>query len=519
MSTFVEEQYKLLKSVTNTEARAFFLTKGYFTEVGIWPGIISASGLENIKLKKIDWSTKNPTARTSAIKITSSKAGKGKRIFGLVHPYAYIHLVNEITSKDLWNKIKTKLTKSTLVQVYSLPKFLEKDDNDDFNGWKYFSIIDLQANSFSYSVQIEIDIQNFYGSIYTHSIPWALLGRDVAKKEGSNYKLQANRLDKLLQNANDGQTNGIIVGNEVSNLIAELILKDIDEKISEALSGYDVIILRYRDDYRLLCKNQGTAKSIVEKISTIMSEEYGLVLNEHKTQIQNIDRVSAGFYKHVARGVLDKYSFDSSENWDGFKLFHFLDDMVVSHGYLNEKNYLDNTISKLLVALKNRDVILGDLGVWAKPIFSLIVQSINNQNMISTFGFALISEIVISLKREDRKTLNNLLDDLILLYKGKTGNLVELWIYLICKFGNKSKALSLLAANKSEIFMIIKNKSADVFSFYARDKISKDDLVELKKFKLIAPEKIKKLGNDKKSFLESIDDDVFVRWTNTIYDR
>jgi len=45
------------------------------------------------------------------------------------------------------------------------------------------------------------DISEFYPSIYTHSIPWALHGKAFAKANLRNRTLRGNRFDKLLRDA------------------------------------------------------------------------------------------------------------------------------------------------------------------------------------------------------------------------------------------------------------------------------------------------------------------------------
>ncbi|WP_347273891.1 RNA-directed DNA polymerase [Candidatus Kuenenia sp.] len=78
---------------------------------------------------------------------------------------------------------------------------------------------------------IRADITNFYNSVYTHSIGWAIHGREEAFKD-NECLLTGNKIDRLIQYANDGRTNGIPVGSALSDLIAEIILSSIDRKVS-----------------------------------------------------------------------------------------------------------------------------------------------------------------------------------------------------------------------------------------------------------------------------------------------
>jgi hypothetical protein len=74
------------------------------------------------------------------------------------------------------------------------------------------------------------DISRFYHSIYTHSIPWALHGKEASKadRRAQSAKVPFNRLDQIMQFGQDGQTIGIPVGSDTSRITAELISTAID---------------------------------------------------------------------------------------------------------------------------------------------------------------------------------------------------------------------------------------------------------------------------------------------------
>ena len=92
---------------------------------------------------------------------------------------------------------------------------------------------------------LHADINRFYPSIYTHSIPWAIHTKAAAKADRSN-RLVGNNLDRLVRNAQDGQTMGIPIGPDTSLLIAEIVLGAIDAELARRriIHGF-----RYIDDY------------------------------------------------------------------------------------------------------------------------------------------------------------------------------------------------------------------------------------------------------------------------------
>lgn len=107
------------------------------------------------------------------------------------------------------------------------------------------------------------DLSIFYPSIYTHSIPWALHTKPVAKSRQKDYSLLGNVLDLAIRNGQDKQTMGIPIGPDTSLVLAEILLSSVDVKLSGAIitRGY-----RYIDDigcgFRTIAEAENTLGSI-----------------------------------------------------------------------------------------------------------------------------------------------------------------------------------------------------------------------------------------------------------------
>lgn len=131
---------------------------------------------------------------------------------------------------------------------------------------------------------LETDIENFYHSIYTHSIPWALHGKSIAKEKRS-MDLLGNRLDILMRNGQDGQTIGIPIGPDTSLVLAEVLLSSVDDLITrklDQLKGF-----RYMDDYELCFSNLSDAETALNEIESALSH-FELDLNPKKTKIKQL---------------------------------------------------------------------------------------------------------------------------------------------------------------------------------------------------------------------------------------
>ena len=160
---------------------------------------------------------------------------------------------------------------------------------------------DLIKDCPEYSHLIITDIKNFYPTIYTHSIAWSIHTKQIMKTPSfrNDYTLLGNRLDKLFQNSRDGQTNGIPVGSMTSDIIAEIILADIDKKLSKKIKDSkikvrDILIFRYRDDYRILSRNEDQGKTVLQFLNKILQSEYDLNQNADKT-IAHTDIIEGSF--------------------------------------------------------------------------------------------------------------------------------------------------------------------------------------------------------------------------------
>lgn len=140
-------------------------------------------------------------------------------------------------------------------------------------------------NSLEYDYLFLTDITDCYGSIYTHSIAWALHGKTKAKKEKNNKEMVGNMIDWQLQAMSYGQTNGIPQGSAVMDFLAEVVLCYVDSMLAEkinALKKSDYKIIRYRDDYRIFVNNPQIAEHIIKELTGIL-HDFGMKINLAKT--------------------------------------------------------------------------------------------------------------------------------------------------------------------------------------------------------------------------------------------
>lgn len=215
------------------------------------------------------------------------------RPIDIANPYLYYLLVRQITTKSNWKEIKRVFSTfvSPNIDVISIPKVKGNKDKSH----KAAGITDWWENieqktfilSLKYRYMFITDITNCYGSIYTHTIAWALLGKDLAKQKRGRSGLLGNIIDTYMQGMQYGQTNGIPQGSVLFAFIAEIVLGYADSQVSEALARKgitDYKILRYRDDYRIFCNNKEKLEMIAFLLHDILAD-LNFQLNAKKTML------------------------------------------------------------------------------------------------------------------------------------------------------------------------------------------------------------------------------------------
>ncbi|RDB03306.1 RNA-directed DNA polymerase [Runella aurantiaca] len=229
-------------------------------------------------------------------KFLNNKDGKfAWRPFQLIHPALYVSLVNKITEQENWNAIISRFTQfqaNPKIRCYSIPIRSDTDQSDKATSvGQWWQTIEQQSLELAlkYEYVLHIDISDCYGSIYTHSIPWAIHTKTTAKAQRKNFQLVGNVIDKHLQDMSYGQTNGIPQGSVLMDFIAEMVLGFTDLELSDKIQQdniQDYEIIRYRDDYRIFSNNPQTAEHITKLLTEILIE-LGMRLNAQKTIVSN----------------------------------------------------------------------------------------------------------------------------------------------------------------------------------------------------------------------------------------
>ena len=290
----------------------------------------------------------------------------------LIHPAIYVDLVLKITEGENWALLLERFNSSAnnKIKCASLPREASDDSPSDkaesVTGWwndvEQLSII--KALEFKYF--FETDISNFYPSIYTHSIAWAVHTKTEAKKNQNRNKMSmiGVAMDKTIQKMQNGQTNGIPQGSILMDFIAELILAYADEELTKKLNAAEIkdyYIIRYRDDYRVFTNSKEDNDSIAKNI-TLVLQELGLSLNSLKTSSsEDVILSSIKEDKREALNIFNKGQREATIQKSLLKL------VIFSRKHPNS-GQLNKQLTRLNKVLEKKKKLKED----PKPIISII---------------------------------------------------------------------------------------------------------------------------------------------------
>jgi hypothetical protein len=158
--------------------------------------------------------------------------------------------------------------------------------------YKFYESQDYKKLEKRFHILKSFDISRCFESIYTHSIGWAIKGKEFAKQAIERKSLEDN-FDELIRSCNYNETHGIVIGPEFSRIFAEIILQRVDIESKRQLDRQglrfkvDYQVRRYIDDYFVFSNSTDT----VEKVFSIFEAElhkYKLHLNESKTNTATV---------------------------------------------------------------------------------------------------------------------------------------------------------------------------------------------------------------------------------------
>lgn len=360
----------------------------------------------------------------------------------IINPFLYMDLVDFITKNEDsskkhgngWEFIKRRLNnfKSDKIHCASIPiesKTQKSDKGETILTWWELFEQQTISKSLDYSYCLFTDISNFYPSIYTHSIPWALYGKDIVKNNLKDYnKSFGGEIDKKIRKMQHNQTNGIPQGSVLMNFIAEIILGYIDFELAKTLEKYvdDYYIIRYRDDYRIFTNNLADIETISKHLQKVLLE-LNFNLGSAKTFVTRdiiMDTIKKDkLYWEPYRTMIKTSVKCGKDNQKITLQKHLLEILKLSKNFPNSgmimkslKEFYDDRKSELSELRSDYRVLIS---ILADIMF-------DNPNSIS-YCIIIISKI---LENTDKEEGRKVVDKLFRKYKSKANtDYVEIWLH------------------------------------------------------------------------------------------
>ncbi|HTB79701.1 MAG TPA: RNA-directed DNA polymerase [Opitutaceae bacterium] len=209
------------------------------------------------------------------------------RQMGIPHPQS--HLAQCLAIKRCWSEIKKHCAKPTapVSRIFVRDTGADRVFEMNYKGAERLEVEEQELGFLTGATYVvHADIAACFPSIYTHSIPWALHGRKLAKQARDDLSLAGNLLDKATQVVRDAQTNGLLIGPHASNIIAEIVLTCVDAHL---LKKSYIRLSRHIDDYRYYARTHEEAENFIRDLGLGL-REFELALNERKTKILPLPR-------------------------------------------------------------------------------------------------------------------------------------------------------------------------------------------------------------------------------------
>lgn len=221
---------------------------------------------------------------TDCVPFDLSLPGLERRPLRIPHPAAYHRLVR-LTSKN-FRRLLLKAGRSRFSKsrpIYVPGKFRSISTNV-----KPANLArERAATRAGGSYLVKLDVSHFYPSLYTHAVGWAIDSKLRSPTNWKNYKLLGKQIDQTLMDLQGKMSQGIPIGTDLSFLLGEIVLAQVDRSIPIAPSR----CYRWFDDFEITCDTREEAEAILASLTKAL-RSFSLRPNAKKTAILTLPRAA-----------------------------------------------------------------------------------------------------------------------------------------------------------------------------------------------------------------------------------
>jgi hypothetical protein len=247
------------------------------------------------------------------------------------------------------------------------------------------------------------DISRFYGTLYTHAIPWALHTKTWSKQHLNTGLYNASlgaKLDKAVRKGNDNQTIGIPVGPDSSRIISEIVAVSVDAELRDKLNISSRCTLRNVDDWYIGFDTAGEAEDAIASIAAAC-RTYQLEIHPDKTSSSRTENVAESIWPTALRHA----TFAPASYGQGRDIEHFFALAFDFARNYPSQNVLDFAIKRTMAVKVHADN-------WHRYETYLLKSARSNPTTIPA-----VVQIFVSYNREGyvlgRNRINKLITDFI----------------------------------------------------------------------------------------------------------
>ena len=133
------------------------------------------------------------------------------------------------------------------------------------------------------------------------------------------------KFDTYCRSINNNQTVGIPIGTDISRVIAEIILGEIDSLLAKKFKKLKGI--RFIDDYEFALDSYAEAESVLSHLQALLNE-YELALNPSKTQILQLPEIVEPIWTSRIRTFSFRHTNDIAQKHDLIAYFDLVFDFI-----------------------------------------------------------------------------------------------------------------------------------------------------------------------------------------------
>ncbi|RJX78928.1 RNA-directed DNA polymerase [Pseudomonas sp. LS-2] len=319
------------------------LSKGYFP-IQLPVGFSTKQMAENIGQLVAAWDEaleRRKPILSQAERFSVARSSYSRRITSIPNPVNFYGLAKDIC--EYWPQIQDHFSKSEIsrsipgveggLRAISLTKFTDL----------YEERVRQSAGA---RYALVTDVSSYFPTVYTHTIPWALHTKAVAKvHRAKTGEFFGNILDHRCMGTQDGQTIGLPIGPDTSHIIAEIIGVAIDDAIRTGLGGWPKGF-RYVDDFTFFFNTREQAEKALAVIIKCVSA-FELQINASKTKIVEVRELVQESWKYS----LKKLSLAANKRQQKDDIHHyfevlfslesrFKDESLVKYGLKQLSSYI-----------------------------------------------------------------------------------------------------------------------------------------------------------------------------------